>query len=151
MKIAQENYLKYGLIMSGVLLLCLALMHLTGQYSSFEKGGPLDIVFILSPFVIWYLGLRAKKRQLKNNISFKQAWVEGIKIATVFAVISPFIFMFYYLGFNPAILGYVRDSYGLEGASKTTVIVVDMVAQFVGAVLMGTIYSAILAFFMKKR
>lgn len=137
--------------MSSVLLICLTLMHVTGQYSSFEKGGPLDILFILSPFVVWYLGLRAKKKQLKNKMTFKQGWFEGIKIAAVFAVISPFIFMFYYVGFNPGILTYVGNSYGLAGASKTTVIVVDMVAQFVGSLIMGTMYSAILAVFMRSK
>jgi hypothetical protein len=151
MKLPLHNFLKYGLIMNGVLVICLALMHLTGQYSSFEKGAPLDIIFLLAPFVIWFLGLKAKKKELKNKMTFKEGWVEGIKISLVFGIISPFIFMLYYVGFNPGILTYVRDSYGLEGASKSTVIMVDMFTQLLGSVVMGTVYSVVLALFMKTK
>lgn len=137
--------------MSGVLLLCLLLMHLSGHFTSFDKGGPLDIVFILSPLVVWYLGLREFKQRHNGKATFKQLWREGILISLVFGVISPFIFMLYYLLINSAILEYVARSYGLEGSTIMTVIIVDMVVQFIGAMLMGAVYSAILAFFLKSK
>lgn len=126
-------------------------MHLTGQYTSFDKGGPLDLIFLVSPFVIWFLGLQSFKKLKKNKVSFKQLVAEGVRISVVFGLISPFIFMTYYLLFNMAILDYVSKSYGLEGSSTTLVITIDMVVQFIGAILMGTIYSAVLAIFMRSR
>lgn len=151
MKYLQLNYVKYGLIMSSVLIICLLIMHITGHYSTFQKGTVLDTIFVLAPFVVWLLGLLAFKKERKNKITFKEGWGEGIRISLVFAIVSPFIFMIYYVFFNPGIIGYVRDTYGLTGASNTTVIIVDMLAQAIGSLFMGTIYTAVLAFFLRTK
>lgn len=150
MKFLQFNYIKYGLIMSSVLVICLLIMHITGHYSSFQTGTVLDAIFVLAPFVVWLFGLLAYRKELKNNMTFKQGWSEGIRISLVFGAVSPFIFMIYYVFFNPGVLSYVRDTYGLNGASNTTVIIVDMLAQAIGSIVMGTVYTAILAFFLKS-
>lgn len=149
--ILQKNHIKYGLIMSGILLICLTLMHVTNQYSSFEKGAPLDTIFVLAPFVIWFLAIRAYKKELKNRMSFKQGLVQGIKISTVFGIISPIIFMLYYTLFNPGILNYVAESYGMKGAPTVAIIAVDMLVQCVGSIIMGTLYIAILSLFMRSK
>lgn len=147
----EQNYMKYGLIMCGVVVFCLSLLHATGQYADFEKKSPFEAIFILAPFVVWFLGIRARKKELKNKMTFKQGLTEGFKISLVFAVISPFIFMFYYLLFNGEILAYVRRAYGMAGASDTIVIMVDMAVQFIGSIVMGTIAGSIISFFLKSK
>lgn len=151
MKYLQQNYIKYGLLMCAGLFVCLALMHLNGQTATFDQKGPIGFVFVLYPFVIWFLGIKAKKKELKGKMTFKQGWMEGIKTSLVFSIVSPFIFVTYYLGFNPDIISYVGETYQLGDASKETIILVDVVGQFVSTMVMGTIYSAIVAFFLKSK
>ncbi len=151
MKWWEQNYVKYALSMCGVIVVCLLFMHVTGQYTSFEKRTPLEFIFILAPFILWFLGIKSRKKELKGKMTFKQGLTEGFKISLVFAIISPFIFMLYYLLFNQEILNYVRDAYQLTGASNEKVIMVDMTVQFVGSIVMGTISSAILSFFLKTK
>lgn len=151
MKILRLNYVKYGLIMSCVLLICLVLMHVTGQYDSFEKGAPLDILFVIAPFILWFLGLRSYKKMLNDRMTFKQGLFEGIRISVVFAVFSSVIFATYYLFVNQAIIEYLRKSYGMEEASNTAVIITDLSVQFIGSITMGTIFTSILSFFMKTK
>lgn len=105
----------------------------------------------VAPLVVWTLGIRAKKKALKNKLSFKQGLSEGFKISLVYAAVSPFMFMAYYLFVNPEIINYVRSAYRITGATNNMVILVDMVVQFVTATLFGTIYSAIISFFLKSK
>ena len=150
-KLLKQNYVKFGLYMSLVVVVCLLIMHWTGEYTSFDQGGTLDLVFLLSPFVLWLLGLLSYKKKLHNQMSFKQGLAEGVRISLVFGILSPFIFMGYYLLLNPAILDYVSRSYGMTDSSITSVILVDMTVQFVGVMVLGTVYTSVLSFFLKSR
>lgn len=146
------NHVKYGLIMSGVIAFCLAVMELTGQNSSFDNKSPFQfILMFVSPAVIWYFGILAKKKMLKNKITFKKAFWEGVKISLVYGIVSPFIFLFYYLVINRGILEYVRQAYNLNGQSDAIVIAADMAAQFIAAVVFGSMYAAIVAFLLRSK
>lgn len=138
--------------MAKITAVCLVIMELTGNNQSFDQKSPLTIVFMfIAPFFVWWLGMAAKKKMLKNKITYKQAFTEGVKISLVYALISPFVFLLYYLLVNPEILQYVRTAYGLTSASTTTVIVVDMLVQAVSATVFGSIYAAILAIFIRSK
>lgn len=151
MKLLQENYVRHGLMMCGVLLFCLGLMELTGNNESFDSKSPITIVFMfIAPFVIWYMGINEKKKMLKGKLTFKKGVMEGLKISLTFAIISPFIFMLYYLLLNPDILDYVRTAYGLRELPDAIVITVDMLTQFLSAIVFGTIYAVIITFLILK-
>jgi hypothetical protein len=152
MKIIQHNYVKYGLIMSGIILLCLIYMEVSGQNQSFDQKNP--IVFLgmmVAPFVVWFFGLRAKKRQLKNKMTFQQGVREGFLISLVYGITSPFVFVTYYLLINPSILEYVRTAYNLQNAAIGLIIAADVFVQFVSSLIFGTIYAAIISFFLKTK
>jgi cyanate permease len=151
MKLLQKNHFKYGLIMSGVLIICLLVLHLLGQQTNFDEGILLDTIFALAPFVIWFFSLKAYKKELNNNMSFKQGVIHGVKISVVFGVVSSVIFMSYYLLFNPGILNYIATSYGMKNSPTGLVISVDMTVQLLGSIIMGTLYTAILSFFLKSK
>lgn len=136
--------------MSGSIALCLALMELTGQNESFDKS-PFSLFFMfIVPFVVWYQGMKAKRKAQHNHITYKEALLEGMRIALVYALVSPFVFLAYYLLINPGIVAYIRMAYRMDGASDTMVIGIDLLVQFVAALFFGTLYSAFLALFVKN-
>jgi len=151
-EIVSEIHVRYGLIMCAVLVVCLVLMELTGQNQAFDSKSPFQMIFMfIAPAVVWFYGIREKKRQLKGNLTFKQGLTQGFKISLVYAIVSPFIFMLYYLLINPSILSYVRTAYTMPSASDGLIIGVDMLTQFISAIIFGTIYAAIISLFLKSK
>ncbi len=151
MKFLQQNYVKYGLIMSAPLIACLTWMEVSGQNKSFDKSPLIPLLIIIAQAVIWYFGIAAKKKILKNTMSFKQGFIEGLKISLVFAIVSSLIILFYYKFVNSAILLSVKEAYMMKGASDQTAIHVDMFAQFVTSIIFGSVASAIISFFLKSK
>jgi hypothetical protein len=151
MRLLNQGYVRYGLILVGVLVVCLLMMEATGS-KSFDDKSPIFLVYqFIAPAVVWYLGLRAFKKVHHGKMSFKQGVMESLRMSLVFGIVSPFVFMVYYLAVNPGILDYVRLSYGLVGQSDWVVIGADMVVQFIASVIFGTIYGAIISFFIKNK
>ncbi len=152
MQLLKQNHIKYGLIMAALTALCLMFMEITGQNESFDMNSPFQLFYtFLAPAIVWYFGIRARKKSLKGKMTFKAGLKEGCKISLVYGIVSPFIFLMYYVLINPTILDSVRTMYGLGNASDTVVIVVDMFIQFVSAIIFGTIYAAIISLFLKSK
>jgi hypothetical protein len=148
----KQNHLKYGLIMSASLVLCLLMMELTGQNETFENKSPIFLIYqFILPAVIWYLGINARKKSQNNKLTFKQGLKEGFKISLVFGITSPFLFLAYYLLINPEILNYVKSAYQMPEASNTTILTIDLFAQFISAIIFGTIYGTIISLFLKNK
>ena len=137
--------------MSVPLIACLAWMEISGQNSSFDKSPLTPLLIIIAQALIWYIGIAAKKKLLKNTISFKQGFVEGLKISLVFATVSSLIVLFYYKIVNPGIVASVKEAYMMKGASDQAAIHVDMLMQFVTSMIFGIVSSAIIAFFLKSK
>lgn len=149
MNLLKKNYVKCGLILSLITIICLGGMELTGQNQNFDKSPIGTFLTFISPGIILYFGINAKKKSQKNKLSFKQGVTEGFKISLVYAIISPFIFLIYYLFINPAIIEYLKAAYQLGNVSTNMAITVDMLAQFFSATIFGTIYAAIITFYLK--
>lgn len=135
--------------MCAVLAACLILMVITN--TGFDSKSPfMTIATFIAPFIIWFLGIRAYKKILKGKMSFKQGLKEGFKISLTFGIISLFIFLVFYL-FNPSALEYAQTAYNLSGTSIQVVVMVDMLVQFFASIIFGTIYGAIISFFLKSK
>lgn len=151
MGIMQHSYVKYGLMMCGLIGLCLLLMELTGQNLTFDKS-PLLLVFqFLGPAVIWWFGISEKKKQLGGKLTFKQGFREGFMISLVFGLVSPFVFLAYYVFINPGIVDYVRSVYGLMNEPVVMVVGIDLAAQFVSAILFGSVYGGIISLLLRTK
>lgn len=148
MKYLTQNHFNYGLLMCLVVVACLAIMELTGNNESFEKNPLLTLVQMLMPLVIWYMGITKKKQEQKGKLTFKEGVTEGFKISLAFGLLSPFVFMLYYVFINPEI---VTNTYNQPQFSFSQIIVLDMALQLVSAVIFGTLYSAIISFFVKSK
>lgn len=145
-----QNHLKYGLATTAITAACLLIMYL--QHQSFEEKSPIEMtVMALMPLALLYLGIKAYKKIRKNKLSFKDGLVEGFKISLVHALVSPFVFLFFYLYVNPSLLDYAKMAYGMQSQTNEMVIAVDMVAQVVASIIFGLIYSAIATLFLRTR
>lgn len=152
MTLLQQNHVKYGLIMCAIIAGCLLLMELTGQNQAFDMKSPFQTFFMMiAPFIVWYLGIRARKNIQRGKLTFKEGVMEGFKISLVYALTSPFIFLLYYVLINPAIIPWIKEAYGMQSAPDAGVIAVDMTAQCIAATLFGTLYAAIISFFLKSK
>ena len=125
MDILKRNHVKHGLIMCAVLAVCLLLLEFTN--STFESKSPfISFATFVAPLLVWWSGIRARKKAQKNKLTFKEGIGEGFKISLVFGIVSPFVFLLYYLLFNMDAVAYAQNAYGLGDAPYTVVIAVDM-------------------------
>lgn len=149
MKHLEKNSVKYALYMCAVLALCLILMQVSG--TGFDSKSPfMTFATFIAPFIIWFLGIRAYKKQLKGKMTFKQGVKEGFFISLAFGIISPFIFLVFYL-LNPSVLDYVQKTYGLTSLPIELVVMIDMLVQFISAIIFGTLYGAFISLFLKSK
>ena len=126
-------------------------MHFTGQYGPEYEVNPLDLLFIIIvPLIVWYIGVKAKKAEKKGKLSFRDGVKEGFQIALVYGLTSPFVYAIYYLLINPSIVESLKPEYGMPDVSNMQIVLVDMLAQFVSAIIFGTVYGAILSHFLKS-
>jgi hypothetical protein len=152
MELLKRNHVKYGLLLDGFLAMCLLWAYVTGDYSKMQNLlAPMAIFTMLVPLVFYFLGIRAKRNELKGKLTFKQGLKEGFKISLVVGVTSPFVFLIFYLFFAPSLIEYARQAYKMVGASDTMVVTVDMLVQLVGSIIFGTLYGAIASFFLKTK
>lgn len=151
MKFVLHDYMRYGLSMTLVVIVCLGVMELTGQNKTFDNS-PLTFFFnTIAPAIIWYLGIAARKRMQKGKLTFKEGVSEGLKISVVAGVSSFFVFLFYYLYVNPAIVSYAREVYHMYKATDAQIIQTDLTVQIIGTIIGGTLYSALVSFFLRSK
>jgi hypothetical protein len=149
MDFLKKNHVKHGLMLCGVLVICLLLLAVTGQ--TFTNKSPIFLIYqFVAPAVVWYLGINAKKKMQKGKLTWKEGVKEGFKISLVFGIVSPFIFALYYM-MNPGILDFIRTLYGMPEISDTALLTMDLIGQFVSALVFGTIYAAVISFFVKSK
>ncbi|MES2622993.1 MAG: DUF4199 domain-containing protein [Patescibacteria group bacterium] len=152
MKKPTYNATVYGLLLTVVPVICLVLMEITGNNLTFDNPTWYDIAIqTVLPVFILYLGIRARKKQLGGLITWKQGTVAGFEISLIFALISPFVFLAYYYFVNFKIIASVRNAYHLTRASDMGVIRIDMLLQFVSALIFGLIVSSIISFFIRSK
>ncbi|MDQ3099101.1 MAG: DUF4199 domain-containing protein [bacterium] len=151
MDVLKKLSVKYALMLCGVLVLCLIFLQLSGAKSFDNKSFVFVLYQFVAPAVVWYVGIKERKKQLGDKLTFKQGLRTGFNISVVFGLISPIIFVLYYLFVNPAMLEYVRGAYQMTGASNTMVILADVVGQFISAIIFGTLYAAIISLFLRTK
>lgn len=152
MELLKKNHVKYGLLLDGFLVVCLLWVYVTGDYSKMQNPAmPMAIFTMLVPFVFYFLGIRAKRNELKGKLTFKQGLKEGFGISLVVGVTSPFVFLVFYLFFAPSLIDYARQAYNMTGASDALVVTFDLFVQLVGSIIFGTLYGAIASFFLKTK
>ena len=145
MKIA----LKYGLLITLVVVLWIVIVRLwlglgggpVGQICAF---GLFNVVTILAIF--W--GIKERKKDLNDDLSFKEAVKTGMAISLVYAISSCLFFMIEYLVAGPKLL--ISEA-GPQTTALWQVVVVAYAGLFFGSLIFGLIYSTLIAFFLARR
>jgi hypothetical protein len=148
----KQNHVKYGLLLTGLITVCLMWMYATNNYSKMQEPSAEGLIISFGmPLLVYFLGLRARKKELKNKLTLKQGIKESFKISLMAGLTSPFVFLIFYIFFNPGLIEYARNAYGMVGASDTMVVTVDLLIQLIGSIIFGTILGSIISFFLKSK
>ncbi len=145
MKIA----VKYGLLITAVVVgwvLIVRLLLGVGADSRANLIAP--ILFNLATIVAIYLGMKARKNELRGELSFKEGVKTGMGISLVYAVSACLFFMIEFLVAGPKLL---LSEAGPQAGPMWQVAAIAYFGLFFGSILFGLIYSTIISFFIARR
>ncbi|MDQ2855933.1 MAG: DUF4199 family protein [Acidobacteriota bacterium] len=140
---------KYGLLITVGLIAWTVVAHLLVRdpCSALHTLGPL-VFFNVLEFAGIYLGESARKRDNGNQLQFKAGLKTGIGIAVVYGISSCLFFL--------ALLAVVGSGLlcldpAIRALPLWKVAAFSFVAQFCGALILGLVYSVIIAFILASR
>ena len=141
--------LKYGLLVTlGVMAwILIARSTVTNPASLVHSlGGP--IFFNILQFVMIYLGLKALEREKRDRPTFKEGLKTGVAISFVYALTASLFFVGVL-----AVVGtkWIENEPGAANTPTTTIALQAFAGLFLGALILGLIYSTLISFFLAKR
>jgi len=109
-------------------------------------GAP--IFFNIVHFVMIYLGLRALEREKRERPAFKEGLKTGVWISFFYALIASVFFVAVV-----SIIGtrWLESEPGVAGMPASRLIAQAFAGLFLGAMLLGLIYSTLISFFLARR
>lgn len=141
--------IKYGLFITlGVMAWVLvARFTVTNPQSLVHTLGS-PIVFNVLHFIMIYLGLKALEREKGERPAFKEGLKTGVAISFVYALTAALFFVGVL-----AVIGtkWLASEPGIEGTPTSRLAAQAFIGLFLGAMLFGLLYSAVISFFLAKR
>lgn len=152
-----KTELKWGIIFSVMGLLWICLEYAVGLHGRFIAWHPILTNLIAIPSVIiMVLAILEKRHVLGGVITFKQAFLCGLGVSIVVAVLSPLTQFIFHRLINP---GFFENAirYGVEHG-KTTLEQAQaffnlrsyVIQSVLAAIIMGSITSLVIAAMIKK-
>ena len=152
-----KTELKWGIIFSVMGLLWICLEYAVGLHGRFIAWHPILTNLIAIPSVIiMVLAILEKRHVLGDAITFKQAFLCGLGVSIVVAVLSPLTQFIFHRLINP---GFFENAirYGVEHG-KTTLEQAQaffnlrsyVIQSVLAAIIMGSITSLVIAAMIKK-
>jgi hypothetical protein len=144
-----KSELKYALIFSAMQLIWLLLEFRSGLQTTYKDLHPIISMFVAIPsIIIMVMGITAKKKELGGEITFKQAFLAGVLISFIVAMLSPLVILIFSKSINP---NFFTDFQNLEQAMQYFNLSSYMLQGAMGAMLMGTVTSAVVAAVVKNK
>ena len=139
--------IRYGLLTAFVFIAWVVITHslFSPQSLLFRFTGPLSAIL---HFVMTYLGLKALEREKGEPPRFKEALKTGVLIALVYGLTASVFFAVAFFGFR---VDWMASEPMAETTPESLRLVLAFAGMLVGAVLLGLVYSAVIAFFIAKR
>jgi uncharacterized protein DUF4199 len=145
MKIA----LKYGLLITAVVVAWVLIVRFLMGVGADSKANLLaPILFNLAAIMAIYFGMKARKKELRGELSFKEGVKTGMTISLVYAASSCLFFIIEFLVAGPRLL--LSDA-GPQAGPIWQVAAIAYSGLFFGSILFGLIYSTIISFFIARR
>ncbi|MBS1810818.1 MAG: DUF4199 domain-containing protein [Acidobacteria bacterium] len=152
-----KTEIKWGIIFSAMGLIWLTLEYLVGLHDRFIAWHPILTNLVAIPSVIiMVLAILEKRRVLGGIITFGQAFLCGLGVSIVVAVLSPITQFIFHRLINP---GYFENAirYGvaqgkttLDNAQALFNLQSYMIQSVLAAVIIGSITSLVIAAMIKK-
>jgi len=151
--------IRWGIIFSLVMLLWLWLEQLVGLHGPYIAHHATYTNFFAIPAILIYvLALRQKKRRDYNGVmSWKQGVVAGLLIALVVVLLSPLVQWLFHTIISPDYFSNVQ-AYAVSQQMMTPQEAADyfnlasyILQSVMGAAVMGTLTSVIVAFFLRSK
>jgi hypothetical protein len=152
--------IKWALIFIGVSLLWMVLEKITGLHSThIDKHMYLTNLFAIPAILIYVLALKDKKnRDYQGQMSFKQGFISGLIITAIVAICAPLTQWITSTMITPEyfpnVIAYsVETGYhsSREEAEAYFNLKNYMIQSVIGALVMGIVTSAIVAFFVRSK
>jgi hypothetical protein len=145
MKIA----LKYGLLITAVVVAWIVIVRLVMDVGADSKANVIaPILFNLTAIVAILLGMKARKKELDGDLSFKEGLKTGMGISLVYAISACLFFMIEFLVAGPKLL---LSEAGPQSGPIWQVAALAYAGLFFGSLIFGLIYSTVISFFLAKR
>lgn len=142
--------LKYGLIIAVGLIawVLIARSVVTNPTSLVHSlGGP--IFFNILHFLMIYLGLKELERQKGDRPTFKEGLKTGVAISFVYALAASLFFVGVLAVIGPRWLE--SEPGAVAGQPMWRLAIQAFAGLFLGGMILGLIYSTVIAFFLAKR
>lgn len=150
--------IKYGLIFSLFSFVWLILEYAFGLHGSYIKYYPMaNNLFIVPATYIMVRAIVAKKTELGGAITFSLAFQTGFFITLIVAILSPGLSYIFHSWINPGFFASAREAAvkffntSAEQAEAEYNLKSFMVQSAIGAIVMGTISSLIIALAIRSR
>jgi uncharacterized protein DUF4199 len=141
--------LKYGLLITAVVVAWVLIVRFLMGVGADSKANVIaPILFNLAAIVAIYLGMTARKKELRGELSFKEGVKTGMMISLVYATSACLFFMIEFIVAGPKLL--LSDA-GPQAGPIWQVVAIAYSGLFFGSILFGLIYSTIISFFIARR
>ncbi|MGI9065405.1 MAG: DUF4199 family protein [Pyrinomonadaceae bacterium] len=145
MKIA----LKYGLLITVVVIAWIVVVRFLMDVGADSKANVIaPILFNVTAIVAILQGMKARKKELNGDLSFKEGLKTGMGISLVYAISACLFFMIEFLVAGPKLL---LSEAGPQVGPMWQVAALAYAGLFFGSLLFGLIYSTVIAFFIARR
>lgn len=141
--------LNYGLLVTaGVIVWVLVARTVVTNPTSLVHTLGAPIFFNVLHFVMIYLGLKAKEREKNDRLPFKEGLKTGVWISFCYALTASLFFVVVV-----AVVGtrWLASEPGFAEMPATQVAAQAFAYLFIGAMILGLIYSTVISFFLAKR
>jgi hypothetical protein len=150
--------IKWGLIFSLVALLWVVLEYAVGLHGRYISWHPyLTNLFVIPAFIMMFLAIREKQRVLGGSITFKEAFLCGLGVSVIVAILAPAIQYIFHRFINPSFFeNAVNYAVGSgkatpEQANAYFNLQSYMLQSSLGALVAGVITSLIIAAILRSK
>jgi uncharacterized membrane protein len=145
MKIA----LKYGLLITAVVVAWIVVVRFLMDVGANPKANVLAaILFNVTAIVAILFGMKARKKELNGELSFKEGLKTGMGVSLVYAISACLFFMIEFLVAGPKLL---LSEAGAQDGPMWQVAALAYAGLFFASLFFGLIYSTVIAFFIARR
>ena len=142
--------IKYGLLIAfGVMAWVLISHQVVTNTQSLVHTLVGPIFFNILQFTMIYLGLKAKEREYGDKQDFKKNLKTGVAISFVYGLAASLFFVVVVASVGTR---WMPGDQSMAAARPTTIVMLQAFAGlFIGALVLGLIYSTVISFFLAKR